>query len=304
MFFYWHHICAMPQKSTNHIIILKPFKFHWYKLFQALSLDVVAGAVIFSLAIGRYYQVHVSWRILICLSIATWIIYTFDHLLDAIKIRERASTYRHQFHQKYKQTLIIIAFILLIVGIINMCYLPMTIIDIGLICIFFSLMYFFMLQKNSFWAKEFYIAIIYTFGIFIGPICLSQQTIQPIQWLLVPQVFLLVFSNLLIFSWFDFSKDKQDGHPSMVIHWGIKKAKKKITFILTIGVVSCLSVLLLTVNEATSVMQIILLLMYGTLILLFRKDHLFRKNDLYRIIGDGIFFIPLFFLLYAKFRQL
>lgn len=265
---------------------------------------MVTGAVVFSLAIGRYYNVDISWRILLCLSIATWTIYTFDHLLDAIKIKDQASTYRHQFHQKYKQSLMFTAFILLIAGIINMYYLPTTIIKIGLIGVFFSLMYFFLLQKISFWAKEFYIAIIYTFGIFIGPVSISYQTIQPVQWLLIPQVFLLVLCNLLIFSWFDFSKDKQDGHPSMVIHWGIQNAEKIITVLFAIGVTTCFAIIFFNVNETTLVIQIILLLMYSLLILLFKKDKTFRKNDLYRVIGDGIFFIPLFFILYARFRQL
>jgi len=282
---------------------LKSFKFGWYKLFQALSLDVVTGAVIFSLAIGAYYNVHISWRILLCLSIATWIIYTLDHLLDTRKIKEKALTYRHQFHGKYKKQLFVVLLIVLIIGIVNIYYLPKNILIAGLIGTLFSLIYFLLLQKTSFWAKELYIAMVYTFGLFIGSVCVLYQHIQPVQWLLIPQVFLLVFSNLLLFSWFDFSNDKQSGYPSMVIHLGIQKTEKIITFILTTGVIVCIAIIFFNAtNEATLVIQIILLLMYSLLILLFKKDKLFRKNDLYRVIGDGIFFIPLFFLLYAKFR--
>ncbi len=280
------------------------FKFNWYKIVQALSLDIVIGAVVFSLAIGRYYGVEIPLRIIICLSIAIWIIYTVDHLLDAKKIKGQPSSYRHQFHQKYRQPLTIIAFLLSIIGIVNVVYLPAAFIGVGLIGIFFSLIYFFLLQKKSFWAKEFYIAIVYTFGIFLAPILLSQQYIQPVKWLLIPQVFLLVFSNLLIFSWFDFLKDKNDGYPSMIIHWGITNAEKKINLILAIGVIFNMSVIFFAFNEATFVIQLLLILMYVLLIMLFKHDSLFRKNDLYRIIGDGIFFIPLFFLIYASIRQL
>ncbi|MEO8760594.1 MAG: hypothetical protein ABI448_06880, partial [Bacteroidia bacterium] len=77
-----------------------------YKIFQALSLDVVAGAAVFSLAISKYYQVKISWSALICQSIAIWLIYTFDHLLDAKKTAGDPSTYRHQFHKKNKKTLL------------------------------------------------------------------------------------------------------------------------------------------------------------------------------------------------------
>jgi len=283
---------------------MKEFKTNWYKIFQALSLDVVAGAIIFSLAIGRYYGVQIPWSIIIGLSIATWIVYTFDHLADANKIKGLASTYRHQFHQKYKKALIVAILMFLNIGVITMYLLPTSVIEIGLVGVFFCFVYFLLLQKTSFWAKEFYVAVLYTFGLFIGPVFLSYQYIKVIQWLLVPQVFLLAFSNLLIFSWFDFFNDKQDKQPSMIIHWGIKKAKKRIQFVLAIGVIYSLIIIILNFNEPTSVLQTTILLMYSVLILLFKKDYLFRKNDLYRIIGDGIFYLPLLFIVYAKLRQL
>jgi 4-hydroxybenzoate polyprenyltransferase len=281
---------------------LKLFKFDWYKIFQALSLDVVVGVVIFSLAVGSYYNVQIPFSVLLCLSIATWIIYTFDHLLDAKKISGKASTYRHQFHQRYEQPLFFSAVGLMIVGSITMLYLPRVILIIGLIGVVFSLLYFLLAHKISFWAKECYIAMVYTFAIFISPVCLLHPYISIVQWLLIPQVYLLVFSNLLIFSWFDFLNDKQDGHLSSIIHWGIKRAEKIITFILASGIVLNVTIIFLKIDHATFVMQLLLLFMYGFLILLFKKNQLFRKNDVYRIIGDGIFFIPLFFLIYAKFR--
>ncbi len=272
----------------------------WYKIIQALSLDVVTGAITFSLAISRYYGVQTPWSIMISLSIATWIIYTFDHLLDANKIKGKASTYRHQFHQKYKRALIVAIFILLNIGVIIMCKMPLSLIEIGLIGVLVCFVYFLLLQKTSFWAKEIYVAVMYTFGLFAGPVFLSYQHIQIVQWLLIPQIFLLAFSNLLIFSWYDFLKDQRDKQPSMVIHWGMHKANERIQFILAIGVIYCFVIIFLNVDESTFAFQIVILLMYSVLIMLFKKNDLFRKNDLYRIFGDGVFYIPLLFIMYAK----
>ena len=270
----------------------------WYKIFQALSLDVAAGAAIFSLAIGQYFKVQIPCNVLICLSISIWIIYTCDHLLDAKKIKGQASTFRHQFHQKYQKSLAILVFIILLTGIINMFYLPVEIIYIGLVGVVFSVVYFLLLQHTSFWTKEIYIALVYTFGIFVGPIYFSYNNLQLSQWILIPQVFLLVFSNLLLFSWFDFLNDEKDGHPSMIRRWGIKKAERILKIILVAGVCFSLTLIFLNFNYSTFIIQIILLIMDGLLIMLFKQHKLFRKNDLYRMIGDGIFFIPLTFLLY------
>ena len=270
----------------------------FYKTFQALSLDIVFGAAIFSMAIGKYYQIKTSWNTLICQSIAIWLIYTFDHLLDAKKIKGDASTFRHQFHKEHKKTVLIISFIVLIFGIINLYYLPPIILKTGLIGLFFVCIYFFISHKLLFWGKEICISLLYTFGIFAGPVCSLEVNLQLIQYILILQVFLLVFTNLLLFSWFDVLKDKQDGHTSIVIQLGKNITELIIKLVLIVSITLNITLLFLSVYTTTLIMQLVLLMMYSILILLFKKDILFRTNDFYRVIGDGIFFIPILFLLY------
>jgi hypothetical protein len=118
---------------------LERFKFGWYKIFQALSLDVVIGAIIFSLAISKYYKVNTPCIILICLAIAIWVIYTCDHLLDAKRIKGNASTHRHQFHQKYNKPLLIATFVLSIIGVVSTYYLPKVVFFVGLTAVLFTL---------------------------------------------------------------------------------------------------------------------------------------------------------------------
>ena len=279
-------------------------KINWYRTFQALSLDVVIGAIVFSLAIGRYYNVQIPLKVLVCLSIAIWLIYTFDHILDARRINHSASTYRHQFHKKYQNSLIVFSSFLLIIGIINAFYLPASIFYSGLAAMFFSSVYFWVLQKETLWAKEICVALIYTIGIFLAPVGFSFDNTHSTQFLLIPQVFLLVLSNLLIFSWFDISKDKKDGHSSTIIHFGIKKSEAIIKTVLITGLVVSLITFLSGFTESVFIMQIIILLMFTVLILIFKYDSRFRQNDFYRAIGDGIFFIPILYLVYAEIRQL
>ena len=271
-----------------------------YKLFQALSLDIVAGAVICSAAISSYFQSPISYSALTCLAIAVWLIYTADHLLDAKKITNKPATFRHQFHKQFKKPLAACVVLFTILGATIACYLPSVILYNGLVGILLTLVYFLLLQKKTFWQKEICIAMGYTWGILLAPICLHQGALSMLQLILIPKVFLIVFANLLIFSWFDISNDKQDGHTSMVIHWGIKRTETIILAIILIEMLLVILTLFLHPQPATFMMQSLLLLMLGLLWFIFKKHSFFRKNDAYRVIGDGIFFIPVLFILYAK----
>ena len=46
--------------------------------------------------------------------------------------------------------------------------------------------------------------------------------------------------------------------------------------------------------------QLLMVTMNLLLLMLLLKEKRFRENDLYRIVGDSIFFIPALLLLYAR----
>jgi 4-hydroxybenzoate polyprenyltransferase len=284
---------------------------NFYKIFQALSLDIVLGAVMFSYAISLYFQSPVSYSALTCLAIAVWLIYTIDHLLDAKKTGNASAAFRHRFHQQYKKPITVFVVLLVVAGMAIACVLPRIILYNGLTGVLLTVIYFMLLQNKWFWQKEICIATGYTWGICLAPVCINWGQLSVVQLLFIPQVFLLVFANLLIFSWFDMSNDKQDGHQSMVIRWGEKRARIGIILIIIAGVLLSLFTMLtpffgenspLSFGEGQGVrlMEATLLLMFGTLWLIFKHHTFFRKNDMYRVIGDGIFFIPVLFILYAR----
>lgn len=275
---------------------------NWYKVFQALSLDVVFGAVIISLSICKYFLVQIPVTIFICLAMTIWLIYTIDHLLDAKRIKNKASTFRHQFHQKYQKRIFIAVLFFFDVDVCFTFGLPNTVFYAGGILVFPIIIYLLLAQRTTLWAKEIFVACIYTIGIFLGPICLSNYNLLSIQWLLIPQVLLLVFSNLLIFSWFDYLKDLKDGNTSIIIRFGKSISEKIIFYTIVTSMIFSVAIIILRPFEPTIVIQIIMLLMNFLLLLIFKKEHLFRLNDVYRVIGDGVFFIPLIFLLYEELR--
>ena len=215
-----------------------------YRLFQALSLDIAIGAVILSTAVAKYYGVSLTWPIQLCLFIAVWLIYTFDHLMAAA----------------------------------------------------FIVIYFLLVRFTVFWAKEVFVALGYTAGVFLAPLALlSKWPVVGELWL-VPCVFLVALINLLLFSLYDYGQDKQNGFHSVVLRIGTESSRKLIGLLLMITF--SLVVWLLTKHPAHLLFWV-LLVMTGSLVALHLRPTVFHPRDNYRILGDGIFFLPLVYLIYA-----
>ena len=270
-----------------------------YQWIQATSLDVVVGSGLLTLSIAKYYKVSLPVPVVACLMIAVWLIYTFDHLSDAKKTRSKAATFRHRFHQQYYKQLKAALILVLFSGVAAVCFLPAVVVKNGVICAAVVFFYFMLLKLRSFWLKELLIALCYTTGVFLGPLSLAQEPLNNFQLLLIPQVFLLALANLIIFSCFDYENDKKDAHYSLAIHFGLTRSRNIALGLVLGGLMFCLLMFLSAQLMLTIEVQALIFIMNILLLTLILQEERFRQNEMYRVIGDGIFFIPALLLLYA-----
>src|SRR6187431_1308602 len=87
-----------------------------YRFINLLSIDVALGAVCSALFFARLLSVRILPFGLITLGLSVWIIYSVDHLLDARKLKSKASTMRHRFHQEHSRSITIMVLIATIVN--------------------------------------------------------------------------------------------------------------------------------------------------------------------------------------------
>lgn len=271
-----------------------------YGWIQVMSLDVVLGSGLLSLAIARYYQVSLPFSVVSGLMIAVWSIYTFDHLSDAKKTSKLAATHRHRYHQRHYKTLKISLILAVFAGFIVSFFLPAVVLKWGIICTACVGLYFLLLKIRLFWCKELLIAACYTMGVFLGPLSLSVSALNPFQLLLIPQIFLLALANLVIFSCFDYTSDRKDGHPSLALQLGLLRTKKLALGLVVAGLILSVPVFFFARVLITQEVQLLIFAMNLLLLMLLLKEKSFSKNGLYRIVGDSIFFIPTLLLLYAR----
>lgn len=274
-----------------------------FRYIQFLSLDVVLGALLSSLFIGQIIGVTLTTPILVGLGIAIWLIYTTDHLIDAKSIEGEAINPRHAFHQRYFKLIIAFSILAFLIGLWNISFLPMETIKFGGILIFCVGVYFVTIRladRKSIWHKEMSAAMIYSFGVFAGPLSLSGDIPYSTLFLFV-QFSIIVILNLFIFPIYEMESDMRDNMKSLVITVGVKRLKGVINLLFIIAfMLMSIGMLAFQMKSTASnwlLGQIIILLMLGGLLGLIIWPNYFQKYDRYRLLGDGIFYLPLIILL-------
>lgn len=260
---------------------------------QNLSLDITAGAVIMTLFLAKVLKVELSIHMTIGLAIAIWLIYTVDHLLDAKKSTGKSINPRHAFHQKHFKLIVGMALVIFGCGLWNLRFLPDSTLIFGLFLSSISgvyLVYSFYSQKPI--NKELFAAFVYTAGIATAPLSIVES-IYLIEIFLVAQVFVLAYANLLIIPLYEHDIDIKDHHASVSTLKGASMVKQRVLLLCSLNFILFIvqSVLLKSYP-----FQGVVFMMTIVLFVLINRQDLFRKYQLYRILADGIFFLPAIYL--------
>lgn len=263
-----------------------------YKYVRWLSLDIAVGAIFFLAYLEQYYQCDLPWSVYFALASAIWLIYTSDHLIDAWKV-QKPSNDRHRFHRDHFRSLILVAGVVLILSLLNIHYLPIAIIKVGAmlsaVCVaYLMLVYFF----KKLWVKEILVAVVYATGIFLGPLTIKGQILAQ-DLLLLGELSVIAFLNLIVFSYYDAARDERDGFNSIVLRLGSKYSKMLIhsTALAIIGFSGSLAIV-----EGASI-HLLYTCMGITLYSVYLLPGVYMTEDRFRTVGDGVFYLPAVFML-------
>lgn len=261
-----------------------------YQYVNILSLDVVAGSVICSLFFARLFSAAVSFYTLSALGLTVWIVYTLDHLRDALIIPV-TSTDRHRFHEKYFKWIFITALVMIVLDFVVIWFVPLKVLMYGSVLWMIVLLYL-ILQRYLKFLKELFVACLYTAGVLLPSMASMNATLVPLDFLLIGKFFLTALMNLLLFSLFDYSQDRKQQQHSFVTWFGPSSTRRSI---LVFGLFNILSGIRLWSFDRN--VALIFIAMNATLLtILFMRKRLV-SNNLYRILGDSVFFIPLLYLI-------
>ncbi len=261
-----------------------------YRYINLLSLDVAGGAAISALFFAKAFNVVVYPQGICLLALTVWLVYTADHLLDARRVPHEASSPRHQFHQRH---FVILFFCVVAVALLCLAlvfYVRPSIIQAGL-GFSVGVVLYLLVSHKLVRMKEWLGGLFYAGGVMLPVWAVKQATFSWAEILLMAQFLGVVWINLVLFAWFSYAEDRADKLPSLVTALGLKRSEQMLI------VLFCLQGLLLCWPVGFGSERIILIAMTAALLILFVKPAYFSKQEKFRWVGDGIFFLPLIYLL-------
>lgn len=264
----------------------------FYRLLNILSIDVVLGAVCCAAWFANYFDAELRVYALLCLGLTVWLIYSADHLLDAMKVKGEASTLRHRFHQEHFKKLTILLLFASVIDFVLLFFIRAQVLYAGifLICI---VMVYLLLSRWLTYLKEIAVAGLYCGGVLLPSLSLKESVMGMSDLFVLLCFFLTALINVIMFAWFDHELDIRDGNNSFSTKFG-KDFTRKLLIMLFVLQVVILGVLVVV----KSFLPLILFgIMNSILYLLFMRANAFSKAEYYRLLGDAIFLIPALFLL-------
>jgi 4-hydroxybenzoate polyprenyltransferase len=267
------------------VMILKA----WHRL-NSLSIDVALGSVASSIFFSTVFQKQVSPLVLVALGLS---VYTADHLLDVRKSKRIVVSLRHSFHQTNYQQIKRFFYVAAALNLVIVALLPTPIIYAGA-GLGVSTTAYFLFHKNLGTSKELIAAIFYTSGVCLPTVTFLEGQISIGERLLLIQFSTTALVNLILFALMEREEDKANRFTSIAT----LKGNKQTFFLLVLLLVVSVGLFLYQLQtEGNWKPSAILFLMDFILCLLFvfRRSAFVRKY--YRLVGDGVFLLPLLVLL-------
>lgn len=267
---------------------------NFYRLLNILSMDVALGAVCCAAWFAKVFEVQLRPYALLALGFTVWIIYTADHLMDALKIKKEASTERHRFHQKHFRMLVIGVVIAGMIDLALIFFIRAKILYAGLILAIVVGLYLLINRWLGF-VKEFVIALVYCGGVLLPSLSLKNYSLNVPEVFLLVSFFLTALINLILFSGYDVLADKLDGYNSFALKFGRTITQNVLSLIFLVQAMIIILLFMMHVWDYGC----LLLAMNSMLFLLFLRPTYFSRNDGHRLCGDAVFLFPVVFLVFG-----
>ncbi|AUD03524.1 hypothetical protein [Spirosoma pollinicola] len=270
-----------------------------------LSFPVVMGAVFSNRMAIRLSDVDpVHWATSIILALVVFIIYTVDRLLDVRKFTidpaSQPLTARHRFHRDHAPLLWCVVIGAAVLAFILTFFLPGSVIKFGLVlggvCIAYVGAVFRLPARHpALLLKEPLVAVLYAAGIW-GSVWVQRPSVSMIEILQGLMFAGIAFQNLLLFAVMEQLEAPHEAQFSLATAWGLGNCALILRWLTLIIVLTGFALCFLTEDRFAQRSALMLSLMSLTLYGIQRYPDYFLKNERYRWLGDGVFWMPMLVL--------
>jgi hypothetical protein len=274
-----------------------------YRHFHFLSLDIVLGALASSCFAARLFGMDPGWVWWITLTLTVWLLYTGDHMLDALKHRKKIERELHFYMLKHRKTLVwsmgLVTVInaLLIFNLLDHALMKYALMLSGLVLLFYAMRHVFRKNRVLKVPGEFFVLLIYMAGTWLGPAVVYEGNFEVGHGMVALLFAGVLLMNLGVISLYDIKLDTRLGLSSLAKELGVKRSRN---LILGTGIaIFLISLLQFLVFDVDRYSQYVLVLagMATILLLVLYYPSRFRKNDYYRLAADAVLYMAFLSLL-------
>jgi hypothetical protein len=284
----------MKRKSRLNSII---------QFINTYSILVVLGSFVSYLFFSKLFDVLPNYWVATGFALGVWFIYTLDHLIDGLKLKEKAITVRHKEHFLWNQKIIkLLVIVTLVLGVMafkvpSSYYAIIALLGL-LTTLHFGINYFVPTRvKKLLFLKEVFIAFVVTVGFIVTPLAeFNSLSILNNAKYLFGCFYFINLANLMLFSSYDKEADLQSKTLSIAGFYSDSKLKSLINICLFVSMV--FASYSLFQSEIGWQPFTVLCAMILTLLLLTSVPSYFKEGDRYRFYGDLIYLYPLLALPY------
>lgn len=262
------------------------------------SILVALGSFSCYLFFSKTYGLEPNYIVGLGLALGVWFIYTLDHLLDGIQLKDKAATLRHKLHFTQKRRLIPLLIMVFFILIVLAFFVPseyyriVTFLSL-LTGVHFIINYLVPARiKRLFFLKEVFIALVVAIGFCITPLAPVEFPVWPQStFVLLKSLLLVNLTNLLTFSYFDREADES----SQTLSIAALASERTILNIAQVAILASLvfSSFGLWQEEISTLVWLVFFAMQLSLFTVIRNKNFFGKEDRYRFYGDLIYVYPL-----------
>jgi len=274
-----------------------------YRHFHYLGLDIVLGALASSCFAAQLFGTHPGLIWWITLALTVWLLYTGDHMLDALRHRKKVQREMHYFLLKHRRLVIyslgVVAVVdfMLVINLLDKKLFKYALILAGLVLLFYAMRHIFRKNRFLFIPGELFVLLLYLAGTWLGPLANVEVGFETSHGLIALIFGGVLLMNLGVISLYDLQLDSRMGITSLAHIFG-KKRTKNLLVVTGIGIY-LVSVLQFMVFDTDRYTQYALILcgMATILLLVVYLPSRFRGNDLYRWTADAVLFMGFLSLL-------
>ncbi|MFY0645087.1 MAG: hypothetical protein JXR19_11525 [Bacteroidia bacterium] len=287
----------MPTHHNRNLNNLSSVEF-----INSFSIWVILGTPLNYLFFSELFQSGFHIPTAIVLTLAVWIIYTLDHIIDGFKRKEYSLSLRYYLHHRYHRFLLaLITIASLVAAAISYASLPVSTQKFGFILLSALVLYFIINRvftqnrKHSLPFKEIGVALVVTLCFAYIPWSKSDSIHADSLVYIIYGYGAINLANLLLFSHFDFELDKRNGLSSLGKFVGKNGLKWMSVVFALAAIVICTYVYVQYLIPFSA--WLILIAMSLQLVLIVVFNRFFKKNELYRFFGDLIYVYPIVYFL-------